>query len=34
MEFKGYFQGLTEATGGEGGSKTAKIEAILFMDGP
>ena len=31
MEFKGYFQGLTEATGG---SKTAKIEAMLFMDGP
>ena len=36
MGFWGNFQGLTEATGaGEGGgSKTMKIEATSFMDGP
>ena len=34
MGFWGNFQGLTEGTGEGGGSKSAKIEATSFMDGP
>ena len=35
MGIWGDFQGLTEATEGEGGgSKNAKIEAMSFMDDP
>ena len=34
MVIWGDFQGVTEATGGGRGSKTAKIEATSVMDGP
>ena len=34
MGFSGNFLGLTEATGGGRGSKSKKIEATSFMDGP
>ena len=34
MGIWGDFQGLTEATGEGGGSKSAESEATSFMDGP